>query len=82
MLAGLIHGFTIFCVFLEGQAVLLGLPFTMIFTLLVLIWGRKKLSQRPLLAFFSIMCLVAVSLFLGWGLYWGGFPEFSAVGLI
>jgi len=82
ILAGFIHGFTLFCVFLEGQAVALGLPFIAIFTLLVLIWGRKKLSNQPLLAFFLIACMLALSLFLGWGLYWGGFPEFSEVGLI
>ncbi|MFN2235762.1 MAG: hypothetical protein ACK2U1_16170 [Anaerolineales bacterium] len=82
VLAGLIHGFTLFCIFLEGQAVVMGLPFTAIFTLLVLIWGRKKRSYQPLLAFFLIACILALSLFLGWGLYWGGFPEFSEVGLI
>ena len=82
ILAGLIHGFTIFCVFLEGQAVVLGLPFIAIFTLLVLIWGRKNLTNQPLLSFFTIASLLAVSLLLGWGLYWGGFPEFSEVGLI
>ena len=82
ILAGFIHGFTLFCVFLEGQAVALGLPFIAIFTLLVLIWGRRKLSNQPLLAFFLIACIVAAIMFLGWGLYWGGFPEFSEVGLI
>ena len=82
ILAGLIHGFTYFCIFLEGQTVLLGLPFTIIFTLLTLVWGRKQLSRRPLLAFFLTTCLVAVLLFTGWGLYWGGFPQFSDVGLI
>jgi hypothetical protein len=82
ILAGLIHGFTLFCVFLEGQAVALGLPFIAIFTLLVLIWGTRKLSYQPLLAFFLIACIVAAIMFLGWGLYWGGFPEFSEVGLI
>ena len=34
------------------------------------------------LAFFFIACLVAVVLFGGWGLYYGGFPQFSDVGLI
>jgi len=82
ILAGVIHGFSLFCIFLEGQTVLLGFPFTVIFTLLALVWGRKRLSCQPLLAFFSIACLVAVILFIGWGLYWGGFPEFSEVGLI
>jgi len=81
-LAGLIYGFTYFCIFLEGQTVVLGLPFAIIITLLTLIRGRKKLTQQPILAFFFITCLVAVILFGGWWLYWGGFPQFSDVGLI
>jgi hypothetical protein len=82
VLAGIIHGFTLFCVFIEGQTVLLAFPITIILAVLTMIWGRKKLSKQPLLAFLFTACLVAVVLFIGWGLYWGGFPEFSAVGLI
>ena len=81
-LAGLIYGFTYFCIFLEGQTVVLGLPFAIVISLLTLIWGRKRLVRQPILAFFFITCLLAVLLFGGWGLYWGGFPEFSDVGLI
>jgi hypothetical protein len=82
ILAGFIQGFTYFCIILEGQTVPMGFPFVILFTLITLIWGRKKLDQRPLLTFFSAACVVALLLFAGWGLYWGGFPEFSAVGLI
>ena len=82
VLAGLIYGFTYFCIFLEGQTVPMGLPFAIIITLLTLIWGRKKLAQRPIFTFFFVACLVAFVLFAGWGLYWGGFPQFSDVGLI
>jgi hypothetical protein len=82
ILAGLVYGLTSFCIFLEGQTVWLGFPFAIIFTLLTLAWGRKELSQRPLLAFFLVASLVAVVLFTGWGVYWRGFPEFSKVGLI
>lgn len=82
ILAGLIHGFALFSIFLEGQTTLLGFPFAIVFTLLILVWGRKKLPECPLLAFFFTACLVAVVLFTGWGLYWGGFPQFSDVGLI
>ncbi len=60
----------------------MGLPFAVIITLLTLIRGRQKLARQPILAFFFIACLVAVVLFAGWGLYWRGFPQFSAVGLI
>lgn len=82
ILSGFFYGFTFFCIFLEGQTVALGLPFTIIITLLTLIWGRKKLAQKPILAFFFIACLVAVVFLGGWGLYWGGFPQFSDVGLL
>jgi len=82
VLAGLIYGFTCFCIFLEGGTVLLGLSFSIIVTLLTLVWGRKHLAQRPLLAFFFVACLVASVLYIGWGLYWGGFPQFTEVGLI
>jgi hypothetical protein len=82
ILGGLMYGFTYFCIFLEGQTVVVGLPFALIITLLTLIWGRKKVAQQPILAFFFIACLVAVVLFGGWGLYYRGFPQFSDVGLI
>jgi hypothetical protein len=81
-LAGLIYGFTYFCIFIEGQTVVLGLPFSIIITLLTLVWGRKRLAQQPILAFLFITCLVALVLFAGWGLYWRGFPQFTDVGLI
>jgi hypothetical protein len=81
-LAGFVYGFTYFCIFLEGQTVVLGLPFAILITLLTLIWGWRKLAQQPVLAFFFFACLVAILLFTGWGLYWGGFPQFSDVGLI
>ena len=80
--AGIIYGFTCFCIFLEGQSVVLGLPFAAIGLAFALIMGRRKLGQRPVLAFFFIVSLLAFLLFTGWGLYWGGFPQFSDVGLI
>jgi len=79
---GLIHGFTIFCLVLEGQTIPLGFPFAAIIILLILIWGRQKLGQQPLLAFFFIAFSAATVLFVGWGMYWGGFPQFTDVGLI
>jgi hypothetical protein len=82
ILAGLLYGFTLFCIFLEGQTLALGLPFVLIITLFGVIWGRKHLGRKPLLAFFFISCLVAALMLVGWGLYWGGFPQFTDVGLI
>mgnify|MGYP001026409387 CR=1 FL=1 len=82
VLAGVIYGFSYFCIFLEGQTVVLGLPFVTSVVVLALIWGRKKLAQQPVLAFFVVACLLAFLLFAGWGLYWRGFPQLSDVGLI
>jgi len=82
ILAGIIYGFTYFCIFIEGQSVALSLPFAVIGLAFALLVGRKKLGQRPVLAFFFVVCLLAFVLFTGWGLYWGGFPQFSDVGLL
>ena len=82
ILAGIIYGVSYFCIFLEGQTVALGLPFALIVVIFTLIWGRNKLAQRPVLSFFFVTCLVAILLFTSWGVYWGGFPQFSDVGLI
>ena len=82
LLGGVIYGFTLFSVFLEGQTVVLGLPFVAGVVLFALTQRRGMASRRPVLAFFAISSAVALLLFTGWGLYWGGFPQFSDVGLI
>jgi hypothetical protein len=82
LIGGMLYGFTLFSIFLEGQTIALGIPFVYLFVLFTLIWGRKKLNSQPILAFLFISCLVAALFFTGWGLYWGGFPQFSEVGLI
>lgn len=82
ILGGIIYGFTSFSIFLEGQTVVIGFPFALILTLIILIWGRKALGQRPIRAFFLVSYLLASLLFIGWVIYFGGFPQFSDVGLI
>jgi hypothetical protein len=82
VLGGLICGFSFFATFLEGQAVPLGLPFTVLVVVAGLAGGRGRLATRPMLAFFFAACLLAALLFAGWGLYWRGFPEFTEVGLL
>jgi hypothetical protein len=72
--AGVLYGFTWFCIFIEGNTLALGLPFVAAVTLLVIISGRRKLAQQPVLAFFFVSFLLALLLFIGWGLYWGCFP--------
>ncbi len=81
-LAGFLYGVTLFLIFLEGQTVPLGLPVVTISALVTLIWGRKKMAQQPVLAFAGIACCLAVLLLAGWGIYWGGFPQLTDVGLI
>ncbi len=81
-IAGFIYGFAFFLIVVEGQTAPLGVPFAALFLLLGLARGRKQLNAHPLLTFFLISCLVATLLFAIWGLYWGGLPEFSEVGII
>lgn len=79
--AGLIYGFFLFVITVEGLTAWIGFPFS----LLVIIFGfrnRETLRQKPILAFFVIAGVVAFLLYSIWGLYWGGFPEFGEVGII
>ncbi len=80
--AGIIHGFNYFIDVVESATTILGVPFAVGVVLFTLIRGRKHLRQQPILAFFFVSYLVACLFFLGWGLYWGGLPEFSEVGII
>jgi len=82
ILGGIIYGFTYFSMFLEGQTVVLGLPFAFLVVVFTLLYGVRHMGGRPVLAFFFVTCLLAFLLFTGWGLFWGGFPQFSDVGLI
>lgn len=49
---------------------------------IVLVRGRDRIMQQPVVAFFFTSCLIASLLFIGWGIYWGTFPQFSEAGLI
>ncbi|MDD4860092.1 MAG: hypothetical protein PHR56_07840 [Dehalococcoidales bacterium] len=81
-LAGVLYGISYFLITIEGATIWLGVPFAVLAALAVAIWGRKDLAQRPLMLFFLIAYLTATVLFAGWGIYWGGLPEFSQVGII
>jgi hypothetical protein len=80
--AGSIYGVTYFIAIVEAATAPLGVPFALLIVVLVLIGGIRKLRQRPLAAFFFVGHVVALLCFLGWGVYWGGLPEFSQVGII
>ena len=80
--AGIIHGFIYFIDVVESATTVLGVPFAAGVVLFGLIWGRRHLRQQPILAFFFVSYSIACLFFLGWGIYWGGLPEFSQVGII
>jgi hypothetical protein len=82
ILAGVIHGFTLFAIFMEGGTVPLGLPFVVILALVMLIWGRAKFRTQPMLFFTLVYSILALLFIAGWCLYWGGCPEPSQVGII
>jgi hypothetical protein len=82
ILAGIIHGFTLFVIVIEGGTAWLGVPCIVLAALLGSIWGWRRFRQQPLLLFFYVSCLVATLFFAIWGVYWGGLPEFSEVGII
>ena len=81
-LAAIIHGFTLFVVFVEGGTALLGVPFVVLVIQLFLYWWWRRFIHQPLLEFFFISCLVAAVLFMVWGILWSGLPQFSEVGII
>jgi hypothetical protein len=80
--AGSIYGATYFIAIVEAATAPLGVPFALLIVLLTSTGGMHKLRQRPLAAFFFVGHAVALLCFIGWGVYWGGLPEFSAVGII
>jgi hypothetical protein len=82
ILAGVIYGFSFFSIVLEGGTAPLGITFSVLIILFGLIWGRKRMRQQPLLMFFFISYAIAIILFIGWGIYWRGLPQFSEVGII
>ncbi len=72
--AAVLYGFLLFCIFLEGNTLPIGLPFVVVVTLAVLVAGRAKLKMQPVLAFFFVSCLLALILIMGWWAYWGCLP--------
>jgi hypothetical protein len=71
-----LFGLTIFTNSVEGGTAALGLASAVAFV----IWGWRSRTTAPALLVptyvVTLLCL------LGWGLYWGGFPQFSELGWI
>ncbi|MEM8675183.1 MAG: hypothetical protein AAGF83_15115 [Cyanobacteria bacterium P01_G01_bin.67] len=82
LIAGIIYGFTYFIDVIESATTKIGIPFALGVVIFSLLQGKNKICQQPILAFFLMAYALASLLFLGWGLYWGGFPEFSEIGII
>jgi hypothetical protein len=80
--AALIYGFTYFLIIIEGGTAPLGIPYAVLVIIAVILRARRDLKKQPLTRFFFVGSLVAVILFLIWGLYWGALPEFSELGLL
>ena len=80
--AGVLYGITCFLAFTEGATVPFSFPAVALTLLGLLLWKRKFIRIDNLVAFFFLGYLVSVVLFTAWGLYWGGFPEFTEVGLL
>ena len=82
VLAGIIHGFTLFLIFIEAGTVILGVTFILICILVILIWGRDRLKHQPIMVFLLTSSITVLLFLAGWGFYWKGFPQFSELGII
>ena len=82
VVVGVIYGILLFCIFIEGQTVALGLPCMAALTLYGLMAGPRKVPQRPVLSFFFVAGALTLIALAGWGLYWRGFPQFTDLGWI
>ena len=75
ILAGLLYGFTVFAITIEGQTALLGFPFAVLAALILFFLARSKLGSRPMMAFFFVSFLATSFIYLVWVLYAGGLVE-------
>ncbi|MBK5109645.1 MAG: hypothetical protein JJE12_16035, partial [Anaerolineales bacterium] len=81
-IAGIIYGLTIFIIGIAGGTVAFMFPFSIIAAVTALILGWGKFKRMPVLSCFAVGYTLAALIYLGWGLYWGGFPQFSHLGWI
>jgi hypothetical protein len=81
-MAGILYGLTIAIMGLEGGTVPLLFPFSALAALVCVLWGRGKFHQQKILTFFLVGYGLASLVFIVWGLYFGGFPQPSELGII
>lgn len=80
--SAVLYGFTYFAAINEGGTVPLGLPAAALIVVGLLIGKRNDIRTKNLIAFFFLAYLLSLLLFTAWFARWGGFPEFSEVGLL
>lgn len=81
-IAAALYGISHFLISIEGQTTPIGIPFAVIVAVIAWQVGLRGLRKQPLLAFYGFAYAFSILLFFAWGLYWKGFPELSAVGLL
>jgi len=79
VIGGLIHGFCYFIIIMEGNTAPLGITFSVFAVLFVVIFDRKKINQQPIIEFFLTSYILAVILFIIWGIWLGGLPPIMDV---
>jgi hypothetical protein len=83
VISAIIYGVVYFIIVIEAGTVPLGLPFALILALAGLLSLRRgDLRRQPLTLFFAAAHALALVLFLIWFVRFGGFPQFSELGLI
>ena len=83
--ASLFYGFTYFVNGVEGQTVVFTFPLAIVIPLVILWLGHRKriqLLKNPLLSFYFFAYILALSLFIFWGIWHKGFPQFSELGWV
>ena len=82
LLGAVVYGFAFFVITVEGATTPLGVPAALLLVVLGLLQGPHALKGRVQTAFWTWGHAVALLFYTGWGVYWRGLPEFSAVGII
>ena len=80
-LGALAYGFIYFATGVEGQTVPLALPVSVGFAIGMLARGGIR-TARPVRTFYAVAAIISIVLFLIWGIWHRGFPEFSRTGLL
>lgn len=80
--AAIVYGMTYFAAVDEGTTVPFGLPAAILIVVGLWLRRRRELRTDNLTAFFFWGYVIALVLLAGWFVVWGGFPEFTELGLI